>query len=131
MTDANVRSLLKEAKNSSGSFSAEVDQVPFLRGKKFLFLKVGEDYFIVGDDSGEHWVTFSVPASLEEDGPHTVKKYAGGLAWQVMIKKEVEDVLSGSATVTFENDRTRVKGEIDFVLVSGKKVTGKFDVWNV
>jgi hypothetical protein len=113
-----------------GSFNAAVNGEQFLVSDRVNFHDATADYFIYASRGNANKVSFSVPVSLEGEGPHTVNHYTGGLEWFVDIDSVSNRVVSGSTTVTFDKNRQSVEGSIEFFLKDGRKVTGKFNIKN-
>ncbi|QXI24868.1 hypothetical protein HU724_011530 [Pseudomonas iranensis] len=113
--------------NASGNFVASENGKEFLRGNSFVFHDANTEFVIIGNDGNKHWVAFSVPTSLEGDGPHTVPYPSGQLTWDVVISGESKPIQSGSVTVTFADHRKSVKGTVSLLLKKeGSEVTGNF-----
>jgi len=116
-----------------GTFSALVDGVEFMHANtNVLFHKAEKDYFIIGEgQKNKDYVTFCVEQDLENEGPHKVEKYEGGLVWSVKIKDVFHEIRQGQANMTFLQRgeyRYGAFGVIDFVLPDERKITGKFEI---
>nr|WP_315446570.1 hypothetical protein [uncultured Pseudomonas sp.] len=125
MFGSEFESLVKNAVKGKGEFSAFVD------GKKFLDTKnvYYHGDWVVGNDGNKDYVVFSfVPSKLEGDGPHDVLHPEGSIQWDVLIENRKYPVKSGSAQVNFSDGRARVFGTINFVLETGQKVTGSYNI---
>lgn len=130
MSREDMLQLLRNSK-ATGSFVAFIDGEEFLRSEQFLFYNAGKEFFIIGSNNNEDRVEFSVPTSLQGDGPHIVQHPSGRLEWDVMNDNVRYPVESGSVTVTFDNNRSVVSGAVDFIVKHNgvaRKVTGKFDI---
>lgn len=112
-----------------GTFTGAVDGKAFLVSNFLRFQKVRSGYIIVGNENNKNWIIFTLPRTLQGEGPHDVDCYPGILDWQVKIENVPYRVSLGSVTVTFQNEaRTGVKGNVNLFLKGGGKVTGSFNI---
>lgn len=96
-----------------------------------VFLLRGENSFIIiGSENNVNAIACSVPAQLEDDGPHTVEDYEGGVVWSVDIENKRFEVKTGKVIFCYTDDRTGVKGEINFTLSNDEIVIGEFTIRN-
>jgi hypothetical protein len=112
----------------AGTFSASVDGVRFMGATTADMRDLNFDYYLFGSENNNR-VVFSVPSSLQGDGPHEVKFYKEGVKWQVQINGQFFDADQNSkANISFVRQRRGAYGTIDFVLTDGRKITGDFNI---
>jgi hypothetical protein len=122
---------IKKWPRGTGSFTARVGGEKNFLDARFVSLHdADKHYFIIGHDVNVNSVAFSVPSNLACDIPHEVPWYTEefSLRWQVQIEGKAYDVVSGTATITFKDERKWARGKIDFLLGDRRRVTGEFDI---
>lgn len=111
-----------------GTFTASVNNAPFLVSKTVYFYTSNPDALVEGYDESDNQAIFSIPPFLHGDGPHTVEHYPSPFPWGVNIKGDEFKVKSGGFTFSYFDNRNGVEGEINFDLVDGRNVTGVFKI---
>lgn len=130
-TSKEINTLTAGKMPAVGHFHAAVNGgARFLDTVNVFLLRGHESFIIIGSDNNVNAIACSVPAQLEGDGPHTVEDYKGGVIWSVDIDNKRFEVETGKVIFRYTDDRTGVKGEINFTLNNDEIVTGEFTIHN-